>query len=159
MIFAATTIGLTLSACSGGAASGCSRVVRHDVADDSQLHVIPTADVVYATDPPTSGPHSPGPLPGIYVRTLSRPAQVGVLERGDIVIQFRPDVVSGTSLGALVTDRVVLMPNPDLGHDIVLTAWAHRMECNADSLDADDLDPFADFISSRTDQGPTPHTG
>ena len=148
-------VSLILSACSGGASNACSRVEREAVADDSQLHVIPTADIAYASDPPTSGPHAPGPLPGIYVRTLSGPEQVGVLERGDVVIQFRPEFVSGTSLGTLVTDRVVLMPNPALGPDIVVTAWAHRMECKREATADGELTPISVFISERTDQGPT----
>lgn len=154
-----TTVAVLLSACAGEAGNGCSRVVREDVADDSQLHVIASADIDYTSEPPTSGPHAPGPLPGIYVRTLSGPEQVGVLERGDVVIQFRPDVVSGASLGSLVSDRVVLMPNPDLGPNIVLTAWAHKMECKDYIVGQDDESPIAEFISTRVDQGPSPHSG
>ena len=82
-----------------------------------------------------------------------------MLERGDVVIQFRPDVVSGASLGSLVSDRVVLMPNPALGPNIVLTAWAHKMECKGYIVGQDDESPIAEFISTRVDRGPSPHSG
>jgi hypothetical protein len=91
----------------------------------------------------------------VYVRTLSPPEQVGVLERGDVIVQFNPSVVSGSSLAILVDDQVVLMPNPGLAGDITLTAWVHSMECEA----SEDLSPLATFIAERKNQGPSPHAG
>ena len=45
------------------------------------------------SDPPTSGPHAAGPgVEGVRADPLPRPVQVGILERGDVLLQHRPDL-------------------------------------------------------------------
>lgn len=106
----------------------------------------------YATDPPTSGPHEPGPArSGVLDEPLSRPQQVGQLEAGAVLLQYRPDLDAGqrAELEALAGDRVVVAPNPDLPTPVVATAWVRKMECRA--VDAGALRAFAE---AHVGQGP-----
>ena len=146
-----------LSACGGSAdeAVGCGPILRESLAPDAGVHVIASAPVDYASEPPTSGPHSPGPELGVYERTLTGPEQVGVLERGDVVVQYDPELVQG-SLAVRFAEQVgattVVFPSPGLGDPMVATAWRVRMTCG-------DLDPsgVASFVEEFGGQG-DPHS-
>ena len=148
---------LALSACGSSSddALGCGPILRESLAPDAGVHVIASAPVTYASEPPTSGPHAPGPELGVYERTLTGPEQVGVLERGDVVVQYDPDLVQG-SLAARFSQEVgattVVFPAPELGERMVVTAWRVRMTCA-------DLDPsaVAEFVEEFGGQG-DPHS-
>ncbi|NOX32095.1 MAG: DUF3105 domain-containing protein [Actinobacteria bacterium] len=143
-----TTLSIFASACSTDSSSGdCARVERESLAEDSAVHVIASASVRYSSLPPTSGAHSPGPELGVYERTLSFPEQVGVLERGDVVIQFDPGALEPHDLDFLrstyATDAVIF-PATDLTDALVMTAWRTRQRCRSFDSDA-----VASFISEN----------
>ena len=108
--------------------------------------------VRYTSDPPTSGPHQPTPpVEGVVSQPLTRPVQVGVLERGDVLLQHRPDLPGDqqAALDALAGDGVVVAPNPDLDDPVVATAWLHKRTC-----EAVDVDALQEFIDERRGRGP-----
>src|SRR5690606_27589962 len=110
------------------------------------VHVLGTeTDVEYSSDPPTSGPHQPSPpADGALGEPLTRPIQVGVLERGDVLIQYQPSLSAADveALEALAGDGVVVAPNPDLDDPVVATAWVHKRTCSA--VDTAALQVFVD---------------
>lgn len=155
-----------LAACGGGSGStgassttttspACGPVTEDPLDPGSTRHVLPGGpEPAYATDPPTSGAHLGGALPsGAQTEPVSRPAQVAVLEKGGIVVQFRdlpaPD---RARLEALAGPDVVVAPNPDLPAVLVATAWLHRLTCAG--ADEDAVDAVARFIDDRRGKGP-----
>ncbi|MGV3758908.1 MAG: DUF3105 domain-containing protein [Actinomycetota bacterium] len=145
----------------GGAACGssddgdaaCGPILREALDSAYLVHVLGTdTDVEYASDPPTSGPHQPSPpADGALDEPLTRPIQVGILERGDVLIQYQPSLPATDveSLVALAGDGVVVAPNPDLDDPVVATAWVHKRSC-----DAVDTAALQTFIDERVGQGP-----
>ena len=93
-----------LAACGGGSGSAaCSVPVREELDPKSLLHVIDPATAVYTTDPPTSGPHLGAPAPTGLVTSPMLPAvQVSILERGDVLVQYR-DAADVDALGEAIT--------------------------------------------------------
>jgi drug/metabolite transporter (DMT)-like permease len=141
-----------LVGCGTGAADEACGPVQREALDSSYLvHVLPGSEPAeYASDPPTSGPHQPSPpIAGVSDEPLSRPVQVGILERGDVLLQHRPDVPEDhvADLAALAGDGVVVAPNPDLDEPVVATAWVHRQSC--DEVDAEILRAFIDDHAGR----------
>ncbi len=127
--------------------SGCGPEIRESQAADSGVHVIASAPVTYASEPPTSGPHAPGPEIGTYDRTLTYPEQVGVLERGDIVVQYDraltgPDQVA--DIIATAGTSAVVFGADDLDRQVVMTAWRVRQSC-----DVVDTAAIAAFINAH----------
>jgi hypothetical protein len=126
-----------------GAACGPDQQERVDPA--SANHVLAGGDEPeYTTDPPTSGPHEPGPvIGGVLDDPLSRPQQVGQLEAGAVLLQHR-DLTSDqlADLQALAGEQVIVAPNPDLPAPVVATAWTRKMTCEA--VDAQALAAFAE---------------
>ncbi len=145
---ALAALALLTSACSdsteGGSGSACGDAITEPLAVDAAVHVLDPSRG--GTDPaPTSGPHSPTVASGLLDRVLAPPEQIGILERGDILIQYRPADITGESLAAveaMVSARTVVAPNPDLDHPVVATAWLHRMSC--DTVDTSALSRFAE---------------
>ena len=139
---------------------GCGSSTRSSSCEDAHAealnpaenHVLPgAAEPTYATDPPTSGPHTPGAPPqGALTEPLPRPAQVGVLEAGDVLLQYR-DLSDRElqDLTQLVTDKVIVAPNPALPTRVVATAWLFKQTCSA--VDAAAL---RGFIRTRVGHGP-----
>lgn len=130
---------------SSGASSTCGPALR-EALDTNLSHVLvqPGApEPIYRTDPPTSGPHAPGlPPTGAITRSLSRPAQVGALEGGAVLLQHRdlsPDELR--QLSELAGGQVVVAPNPDLPDRVVATAWLFKQTCSG--VDVDALRTFA----------------
>ena len=82
---------------------------------------------------------------------ISRPVQVGILERGDVLLQHDPDLPASdlTLLEALAGDGVVVAPNADLPAPIVATAWLYKRTC--DEMDAGALQ---EVIDERKGKGP-----
>ncbi len=144
-----------LSACTGGAApeSACGPIVREPLDPAFVVHVVGDGTgIAYGSDPPTSGPHQPGPdLSGFLDEPLSRPRQVGVLEHGGVLIQHREPLSTAetTALSALARPGVAIAPNPDLPAPVVATAWTFKRTC-------DRLDPSAleEFVRQRAGKGP-----
>ncbi len=156
MIVAAAAVPLLLTACGddgAGGGSGACGPIRREALDPSFLqHVLTDEGVVYTSDPPTSGPHQPTPpVEGVADAPLPKPVQIGVLERGDVLLQHGPDLPARqiTALEALAGDGVVVAPNPDLPEPVVATAWVYKRTCS--SVDVDDLE---EFIAERRGQGP-----
>jgi len=145
-----TTLSIFASACSSGSSSGnCDRIERESLAEDSAVHVIANASARYSSLPPTSGAHSPGPELGVYERTLSFPEQVGVLERGDVVIQFDAAALEPNDLDhlkSIYAGDAVIFPAIDPDDALVMTAWRTRQRCT--NLDNNVV---ASFISQYRD--------
>jgi hypothetical protein len=133
--------------------ASCSDPVTDPVDPRSLTHVLPGASTTYETDPPTSGPHQPVPpsLSGVLDEPLAPAQQVGVLERGSVLVHFRPDEVDDDDLAPIAGRDVLVMPNPDLAEPVVATAWAATMRCTA--VDPADLQAFIDAVAGRNPEG------
>jgi hypothetical protein len=146
---------IALGSCGGGSGDGqaCGPTTRESLDPAYLVHVLGEADdLEYASDPPTSGPHQPGPeVAGVVAEPLTRPVQVGILERGDVLIQHLPDLddESRADLDALGGDRVVVAPNPDLPAPVVATAWLFKRTC-----ETVDTAALRDFVAERVGNGP-----
>jgi len=146
---------LLTAACGGsdGDAAGCGPITREGLDPAYLVHVLSDDDgVEYTSDPPTSGPHQPGPpVQGVAEDPIARPVQVGILERGDVLIQHRLDLGADAlaSLETLAGERTVVAPNPDLADPVVATAWLYKRICQ--TVEVADLERFAD---ERLGQGP-----
>jgi hypothetical protein len=131
----------------------CGPIAREALDSSYLVHVLgDDTGVEYTSDPPTSGPHQPGPpVEGVVDELISRPVQVGILERGDVLLQHRPDVPAAdlAALEALGGPGVVVAPNPDLPDLVVATAWTYKRTCSA--VDADALQ---EFVDDRAGKGP-----
>jgi hypothetical protein len=141
-----------LVACGPGSDGACGPVTREALDPQFLVHVLGDADVEYTSDPPTSGPHQPTPaVSGVVDQPLTRPVQVGVLERGDVLLQHRTDLPDDemADLAALAGTGVVVAPAPDLDDPVIATAWLFKRTCS--SVDAGALQ---DFIDQRLGKGP-----
>jgi len=156
VIAAAAAVPLLLAGCGddgGSGAGGACGPIRRERLDPNFLqHVLTDDGIVYTSDPPTSGPHQQTPpVEGVVDEALSKPVQIGVLERGDVLLQHGPDVPEQqvADIEALAGDGVVVAPDPDLADPVVATAWVHKRTCS--SVDVDDLE---EFIAERRGKGP-----
>jgi hypothetical protein len=145
---------LGLGACGDSPEGGgaCGPTTRESLDPAYLVHVLGDAEgLEYTSDPPTSGPHQPGPeVSGVVAEPLTAPVQVGILERGDVLIQYDPSRdVATAELEALAVDGVVVAPNADLPAPVVATAWLYKRTC--DAVDADALNAFA---AERAGNGP-----
>jgi hypothetical protein len=144
---------LVLGACvddTGGAVhpppgSGtCGRAVTEALAPDSLKHVLPGApEPTYPTDPPTSGPHQPGArtVVGVQTAPLARPVQVGILEEGGILLQYKDlSAQDRRRLERQAGGDVRVAPAPSLPAPVVATAWRHKLVCQG--LDVEALKAF-----------------
>lgn len=141
-----------LAACGGsGSSASCSTAKPEPINPDLHHVLAGGAEPVYTTDPPTSGPHAPGALPkGVLTEPLSRPTQVGALEAGVVLLQYRDLSADETrSLAQLVTDNVVVAPNPSLPDRVVATAWLFKQTCSGVDTAA-----LRGFIRTRAGHGP-----
>jgi drug/metabolite transporter (DMT)-like permease len=144
---------LPLAACGGGGGSNatCSPATAEPINPDLRHVLEGGTEPVYTTDPPTSGPHSPGATPtGVLTQPLDRPSQVAALEAGAVLLQYRdlsPDDI--TSLSGLVADNVVVAPNPALPDRVVATAWLFKQTCSRV-----DVATLRGFIRSHAGRGP-----
>lgn len=115
----------------------------------------PGSPPVYNSDPPTSGPHVQSvPQFKVYTEPMTKELQVHGLEDGGVIIHYK------TGLDQAVVDRlasvaslyieqakpknhVILVPDPNLSHPIVLTTWRR-----IDRLDAFDEARIRRFIDT-----------
>jgi len=146
---------LLASACTGhgGADGGCGPVTREALDPAYLVHVLGTDDgLEYTSDPPTSGPHqATPPVEGVVDAPVPRPVQVGILERGDVLLQHDPALPAAerAALEALAGEGVVVAPNPDLPSPVVATAWLFKRTCDEVEVSA-----LEDFVEERRGKGP-----
>jgi hypothetical protein len=137
----------------GGGSSGCGPISREALDSSYLVHVIGDgADVTYTSDPPTSGPHQPSPpIEGAVREPIPRPVQVGILERGDVLVQHDPALVASerAEVESLAGPGVVVAPNPDLPAQVVATAWTYKRTCTSVALLS-----LQEFIDERGGKGP-----
>ncbi len=140
--------------CSGSdGSSACGNARRQQAQPDSSRHLIAGApDPSYVTDPPTSGPHVPMPDDTfVYDEALPKVAQVGILEWGGVLVQYRPgdiDAEGRAALEALAGDGIVVAPAPELAEPVIASAWVHLLSC--DAVDTDALRSFAEEFRNKS---------
>jgi hypothetical protein len=148
-------LAVATTACGGGdgGTGACGPITREALDASYLVHVLGEGTgVEYTSDPPTSGPHQPGPpVDGVVDEPISRPVQVGILERGDVLLQHGPDVPADdlAALEALGGPGVVVAPNPDLPDLVVATAWTYKRTCSGVDVDA-----LQEFVDERAGNGP-----
>jgi hypothetical protein len=151
----AVTFGAAGCGSGTGDSEGCGPITREAIDPAYLVHVVADdPNVEYSSDPPTSGPHQPAPpVAGVTDDPISRPVQVGILERGDVLLQYDPGLDRGSvaTLHALAGDAVVVAPNPDLPAPVVATAWLFKRTCR--TVDPDDLQTFVDERRGRGPEG------
>ena len=130
-----TAAAIVVASCGGGgSASGpCDPVRTEPLASDWLLHVLPGAEASYNSLPPTSGPHIAWEAPPVLVRQLEPAEQVGILETGSVLIQYRPADIDQDDVDALVADlpdRAHLAPNDQLPAPVVFTAHLTKQLCS-----------------------------
>jgi hypothetical protein len=139
----------------GSGGEACQPVRTEALDPNSGQHVLPNApEPTYLSDPPTSGAHQPGALrAGAIDEPLSNPVQVGMLEEGQVLVQYDGELDRQT-IDTVVGLRpeVLVAPNPDLPSPVVATAWRHKLECS--EIDLADL---RDFVDSYAGQGAGNH--
>jgi len=154
---AAVTAAAALTGCaaSGRGDAGCGPITREPLDPAYLVHVLGSADdVEYTSDPPTSGPHQPGPaMDSLVDEPITRSVQVGILEGGDVLLQHRPDLDPDAlaRLQQLAGDDVVVAPNADLADPVVATAWLFKRSCQ--TVDATALQHFVDERLGRGPEG------
>jgi len=121
------------------------------------------ADVVYNSNPPTSGPHfSAAMAPGIYRSYLVPGLTIHALEHGRVVIHYRmgaaDDIVGRLeSIAKRYAPNIVLTPDPNIDTSIALTAWG-RID-RLDHYDEHRITAFVEQFSRRYDHGYRALTG
>lgn len=144
-----------ITACGGGDGTdaACGAITREALDPSFLVHVLGDDEgLEYTSDPPTSGPHQPSPpVEGVVDEPLSRPVQVGILERGDVLLQHDPDLdaASVAALEELAGAHVVVAPNPDLPDPVVGTAWLYKRSCQAVDEAA-----LQELVDERVGKGP-----
>jgi drug/metabolite transporter (DMT)-like permease len=139
----------------GAARGGCATAPVREALDTGFLeHVLPgEPEPEYSSDPPTSGPHQPSPdVTGALDDPIARPVQVGLLEAGKVLVQYREPRDAAT-LAPLASDDVVVAPNPGLDDRVVATAWTWKLTCAGDA-DVTSLEEFArDHVGDGPEHG------
>lgn len=149
----AFSVAVGAAAAPGGdrGAGACDRPVQDPLDPRSLQHVLPGAPLpVYATEPPTSGPHQAARLSGVMADPVPGPVQVGALEAGQVLLQHRDLAsVDRASLERLAGPLVVVAPNPALPAPVVASAWRTRQLCRA-------VDPvrLARFVADHAGKDP-----
>jgi hypothetical protein len=144
-----------VTGCGGGGskASGvCGPEVREAFDPNSLQHVLPGGRApTYLTNPPTSGPHVPGAaISGVRTDVLDKPTQVGALEGGSVLVQYRDlSAADVQRLESVAGDKVIVAPNPDLPDKVVATAWVFKRTCSAVDTAA-----LTEFVTAHRGKGP-----
>ena len=133
VVVALAATGVVALVGSGDAGRGvCAEPVQDPLDPRSLQHSLPGApSPSYATEPPTSGPHQAGRLPGgVAPEPLPGPVQVGALEAGQVLLQHRDlPAAERRVLESLAGPMVVVAPNPALPAPVVASAWRTRQVC------------------------------
>lgn len=105
-------------------------------ASEGSTHVPVGTQIVYNTDPPTSGNHYPDVQDGGYFEVpIAAPYLVHSMEHGAVIIYYNPATVTASqkdSLRAIAATypgmfgQVICVPRDDAAYPIILTAWTHR---------------------------------
>jgi hypothetical protein len=132
-IFLCLLCAVVLPAC-GPHGKACDAATAEAIDPLSSQHLLPGApEPAYSTNPPTSGAHRPGPLPGSVVTSpLEKPAQVAALEGGQILIQYgkiTPEDRRKLTTIAHRYDHVTVAPGRALPSKVVATAWLYMQQC------------------------------
>jgi hypothetical protein len=133
---------------------------------EGQNHVPEGSQVIYGSNPPSSGNHYPvwGRW-GVHAQPLDRGYYVHNLEHGGVAILYRcdgdcPDLVAGLkaildsrpqdpACASTVRSRIVLTADPLLDTQVAAASWGHTYR--APCLDAPSLNAF---IDRHYDQAP-----
>jgi hypothetical protein len=92
-------------------------------------------DVTYKSDPPHSGPHDAVPSEdGVYTDAPPDENLVHSLEHGRVIVQYKPSVSEEMKgqLKALFDEdpyHMMLLPNPDMPHEVAASAWTQVLGC------------------------------
>lgn len=148
----------------GGEACG---VVVSEQALASGVHVTACSEILYATNPPSSGAHYPTWADyGVYDFALPRGYWVHNLEHGSVVVSYHCDGGCAAELAAAKawlatlapdtqcagqTPRVLLVPDPLLDVRWAASSWGWTLR--ADCFDAE---AFSDFYLSHAGTPPAP---
>jgi hypothetical protein len=149
VLVAAVLAGSLLAGCGdGGADRACGPIVVEQLDPDGGHLIAGVTPPSYLTDPPTSGPHTPGTgvAGGVLHRTLTPIQQVTTLEGGAVIIQYR-DARDAAALGRLAGPLVVVAPNPTLPQRVIATGWVRKMTCR--SVDRAALGRFVHQVVDR----------
>lgn len=151
----AALLGAALAGCSTSSAKGCGPERREALDPGYLQHVLPGVGVAprYQTDPPTSGPHQPAPpITGVSTKPIAKPVQVGVLEAGKVLVQFKGiSAAQARELKALAGAQVVVAAAEELpaGDKVVATAWTWKVACGGTDTVA-----LRRFVSGHVGHGP-----
>jgi hypothetical protein len=123
-------------------AAGCSGVQTPLASAPGGQHLTSGEPHVYDTEPATSGPHDPSPLPDdphVYTEMPPETRLVHNLEHGFVNVYYRPDgdgALPTEVLDALTTfanahARTILSPHTSLpdGVSLAFTAWNKLLTC------------------------------
>ena len=132
----------------------CAPFAEEPLNPDSIRHVLPEATPPsYTTDPPTSGSHRPvgDNVKGVQAAPIDKPTQVGVLERGGILLLHTGlSAEDQRRLERQAGGDVVVAPNPGQSAPVIATAWRHKVVCQA--LDVEALKAFVrEFAGTGAD--------
>lgn len=141
----AVALASLVTACGGsGSDSACGPDVRERLDPNSIQHLLPGAPIPpYNTHPPTSGAHQVGAWPtGVLADPIRDPVQVAMLEGGEVLVQYAPDLGAADRRDLEAFARrnahVTVAPNSELpaGTPVVVTAWTYKQTCTAVDTDA-----------------------
>jgi hypothetical protein len=126
----------------------CGPIVIEQLDPDGGHLIAGVTPPSYLTNPPTSGPHTPGigVAGGVLHRTLTPIQQVTTLEGGAVIVQYR-DAHDAAALERLAGPLVVVAPNPTLPQRVIATGWARKMTCR--SVDRAALGGFVRQVEDR----------
>jgi hypothetical protein len=134
LVLAALALAAAVGACNDDGRSAanatCGPPVIEQLDPDGGHLIAGATPPSYLTDPPTSGPHTPGlgVAGGVVDTQLSPIQQVSTLEEGVVIVQYR-DPADAAALRRLAGAAVVVAPNADLPARVVATAWARKLTC------------------------------
>lgn len=123
------------------AAAGCGDVQSPE-SDPQRSHLESGQTYRYPTEPATSGPHDPSPLPSdphVYTSPVPETRAVHNLEHAYVLIYYRADGADALD-GSVVRDlaslanaqtKVIMAPHPSLpdGTSLALAAWNKLWSC------------------------------
>jgi hypothetical protein len=146
---------ITQSACS--TRTGCDTPRQEPLSASSNLHLLGNTEVIWETNPPTSGPHYPvPPKGGNYDYTISNLEQVAFLESGGVIIQYFPSNknINHQELASLANESVIVSPNETMDSFLVATAWTWKLSCKEYKFAI-----IEKFISDYQREGSSSHKG
>jgi len=131
--------------------------------EEGREHVPDGTQVMYKTNPPTSGRHYAKWLPpGVYEVDKTKPELlVHNLEHGNIVVYFDRSQLAPDAIDALLVlpknnagqwDGVVLVDQKGLASPLILTAW--RVHMPLKKYDAKKVERFLDAFRGRGPENP-----